>query len=165
MAIDIERLVSMKAYKFNIPGYDIEDIKQEIRMVAIKAISKFDITKNNKGPFWFIATSVDNYLINLRRDNDAVISKKKLAEADEKTLDRLEQKRKLYYPTNIDDAARPNAPGLEYTFNHVYDVHDEIILHIPSGLIKSYWLLVNEGSEAISKSHFTQLKKIIKDII
>jgi hypothetical protein len=47
VAEDIERLVSMKVNLYNIPGFDRDDIAQEIRMVCVKAIDKWDASKNN----------------------------------------------------------------------------------------------------------------------
>lgn len=162
MKNDIERLVSMKARKYNIPSYEFEDIAQEIRLVAIRALEKYDALKNHSTPFHFIARCVDNYLINLRRDNDAFISKKKLEVADVGTLGRLDAKRKLYYPVPLSDDEYSDTYNAEKS--HSYEVHESILVVLPSGLHASYWMLVNNGSHAIPKKDFTQIKKIVLEL-
>lgn len=155
---DIERLVSMKAPKYKIPGYEHEDIAQEIRMVAYKALQRYDAAKNHSTPFHFIARCVDNYLINLRRDNDAVISKAKLKEADQKTLDRIDKKRKVYYPVSLeDDEFADSTPSF-------FEVHEIVLMHLPSGLHTSYWAMVHDGQNAVSRQHFTKIKKAVLEL-
>ena len=162
LATDIERLVSMKASSYNIPSYEREDIAQEIRLVAFKALEKYDSDKNHSTPFHFIARCVDNYLINLRRDNDAHISQRKLKEADERTINRLNEKRKLYYPASLSedefvDLAN-NPQGCDY------DVHETVLAILPSGLHASYWLLIKHGQGSISKQHYSRIKKIVIEL-
>lgn len=153
----VERLVSMKASKYKIPGYEREDVAQEIRMVAFKALQKYDATKNHSTPFYFIARCVDNHLINLRRDNDAFISRAKLNVADDSTKQRLEMKRKLYHPLQMEDQD-------EYTEKHYpnyFEVHETILLYLPSGLHESYWLVAHDGQHAVPSTHFSKIKKVI----
>lgn len=159
MKDDIERLVSMKAGKYKIPGYEREDIAQEIRMVAFRALKKFDPAKVHAGPFHFVARCIDNYLINLRRDNDAFLSKKKLAEADEKTLTRIDNKKRIFYPASLSDDEFADILNVEKTPE--CEIHESILILLPSGLHKSYWLVVENGEGAVPKEHFTQIKKVI----
>lgn len=159
MRIDIERLVSMKAGTYKIPGYERDDIAQEIRLVAFKALEKYDATKNHSTPFHFIARCVDNYLINLRRDNDAFLSARKIKEADSKTLDRLDCKRKVYYPASLSDDEFSDL--FNVAKGHEYDVHESVLALLTPDLHESYWLLVNNGQHAISKQHFAKIKKIV----
>lgn len=159
---DIERLVSMKAHTYKIPGYEREDIAQEIRMVAFKALGKYDATKNHSTPFHFIARCVDNYLINLRRDNDAFISMKKLNEADSRTIERIENKRRLYYPASLSEDEYSNSLDVVHSCDN--DVHESILVLLPSGLHSSYWLLVQHGQYAIPKQHFTKIKKVVLEL-
>ena len=67
VADDIERLVSMKVGLYSIPHFDRDDIAQEIRMVCVKALAKYDETKNHSTPFHFLARCVDNRLRNSLR--------------------------------------------------------------------------------------------------
>ena len=68
---DIERLVSMKSGMYTIPGFDREDIAQEIRMMCLKALERYEPSKNHSTPFNYLARCVDNRLRNLLRDNGA----------------------------------------------------------------------------------------------
>jgi len=166
MADDIERIVSMKAYKYKIPGYTREDIGQEIRMVCIKALQKFDLSKIHGKPFHYLARCVDNYLINLRRDNDAYLSRKKLDEADEATHHRIAEKHKIYYPISLADDESvqflKKRSEVEYSPS---ELHDSVLLLLPSGLHNSYNLLIVHGQEAIPKHHFSQIKKVVLEVL
>lgn len=156
----VERLVSMKASKYKIPGYEREDVAQEIRMVAFKALQRYDPSKNHSTPFYFIARCVDNHLINLRRDNDAFISKAKLDVADDSTKHRLEMKRKVYYPLQMEDQD-------EYSEKHYpnyFEIHETILLYLPSGLHESYWLVAHDGQNAVPPQHFSKIKKVVLNL-
>lgn len=165
MAIDIEKIVSMKASKYKIPNYTREDIAQEIRLVAVRALKKFDPTKSHAKPFHFVARCVDNYLINLRRDNDAFMSRKKLENADISTHNRLAEKHKIYYPVSLNDEESVNflKGHSENTYSPI-TFHDSVLMLLPSGLHNSYHLLIEQGQDAIPKHHFTQIKKIVIEL-
>lgn len=165
MKVDIERIVSMKAGKYKIPQWEMEDIAQEIRLVAFKALQSFDMSKNHKGPFYFIARCVDNYLINLRRDNDAFISKKKLENADDTMLRRLEEKKKILYPASISASKNEHDFLIKDTQSHIcFELHERILSVLPSGLHASYEVLVLNGPGSIPKSDFAKIKKIVLNL-
>lgn len=162
LQVDIERLVSMKAGTYKIPGYDREDIAQEIRLVAFKALAKYDAKKNHSTPFHFIARCVDNYLINLRRDNDAFLSARKLKEADNKTLDRLDCKRKVYYPASLSEDEFANLFNVNR--GHEYDVHESVLAILPFELHDAYWLVIKHGQHAVPKQQFAKIKKVVIEL-
>lgn len=149
---DIERLVSMKASRYKIPSFEREDIAQEIRMVAFKALKKWDASKNHSTPFHYIARCVDHYLINKRRDNDAVLTSKNPTEKDH---NRVEAKKKIYYPCHIGDYE------ITVNFNKSlpFEIHEIMLKVLPSSLHTSYHMLIEQGENSISKPHFTKIRK------
>ena len=62
----IDRVVNKLAYRFQFGYHDIEDIKQHGRLVALKALSKYD---NKRSLYNFLWTVVRNGLFNYKRDN------------------------------------------------------------------------------------------------
>jgi len=151
---DIERIVSMKASKYKIPSFEREDIAQEIRMVAFKALQKWDFEKNHSTPFHYIARCVDNYLINKRRDNDAVLPSKNPSPKD---ISRIEEKKKIYYPQSLSDI------DLSSTFNgksYPFELYDSFIKILPSSLHCAWSGLIDYGENSISRKDFTKIRKI-----
>ena len=62
---DIEEVVNMVAPKFKFGYLEIEDVKQEARMAALKGLRKYDRTRPLKN---FLHVHIRNRLINLKRD-------------------------------------------------------------------------------------------------
>ena len=136
VAEDIERLVSMKVNLYMIPGFDREDVAQEIRMVCVKAIAKYDASKT---PFHFLARCADNRLRNLVRDNAATLPKNKIG--DKRAMERVRKKKALHAALSVGHdipvVARHHAvylatPGVQITHHsahiglrdHNFDIHN-----------------------------------------
>ena len=67
VALDtIERVVAVLAPQFNIGGMDRDDIKQEARIFAMRAISKYDPSRGSLDCYTY--RSVKNRLLNLHRN-------------------------------------------------------------------------------------------------
>jgi DNA-directed RNA polymerase specialized sigma24 family protein len=154
---DIERLVSMKCGLYKIPGYEREDVGQEIRMVCVRAIQKYDPTKNHSTPFHFLARCVDNRLRNLLRDNGATIAKSK--KNDKRAIERSERKKKLQNASTI-------GPEEHIVFSNHYptDFIEEIEQRLPEEVRCSFHLLIRNGPPSISKKHLKLIKKTIKEL-
>jgi len=60
----IEKIVAMKVARWSFPGMDTDDISQEIRLICFQALQKYDLSKEGKGVFYFLAKCVDNRLYN-----------------------------------------------------------------------------------------------------
>lgn len=156
---DIERLVSMKAGLYVIPGYDREDVGQEIRMTCAKALNRYDPDKNNSTAFHFLARCVDNRLKNLLRDNASTLAKNK--KDDNKAVARVEKKKKLQGALSVGSDIDENQLG-EYSSPFYFtEFHETIEKRLPKEIKASFSLLINNGPPAIPKSHL----KIIKDTI
>lgn len=97
----VEYLVATKSYSYQFDCYGRDDIAQEIRIICLKKLPKFDPEKV-KPEKWknFFGRCVDNGLKNLKRDNYIRTSspyKKKYEQLDETDTSKEAQKiRKLY---------------------------------------------------------------------
>ncbi len=159
---DIERIVNMKASLYSIPGYDREDVSQEIRIFCIHALSKYDPSKNHSTPFNYLARCVDNRLRNLLRDNGATLPKSK--RDDVRAIARCESKLKLQTALPIGDEIKEDALGSFNTSNSI-DFVDSIISRLESSEIRaSFYILINNGPPSIPKIHLKLIKKVIRDV-
>lgn len=160
---DIERLVSMKAGLYIIPGYDREDIGQEIRMTCVKALEKWDNSKNNSTPFHYLARCVDNMLRNLLRDKAAALPKSQ--QDNPKAVARVEKKRKLHYTLSVghdvDESQLGETPGIS-------SITSEFVEAVRKELDEAYWssldILVNSGPPSIPKQHLKIIKIAIREV-
>jgi len=162
LAQDIERLVSMKSGLYIIPGYDREDIGQEIRMTCVKAISKYDAEKNHSTPFHFLARCVDNRLRNLLRDNAATLTKAQ--KDDPKAIARSERKKRLQYTLSvghdIEEGQLGASPGSIFTD----EFREAIASELPVELLGSLALLMASGPPSIPKAHLKVIKQAIRTV-
>lgn len=62
----IERVVGRLASKFKFGYHELEDMKQQGRLIAIKALNKYDTSKPLENFLW---SAVHNGLYNFKRDN------------------------------------------------------------------------------------------------
>lgn len=162
VADDIERLVSMKVNLYQIPGFDRDDIAQEIRMVCVKAISKWDAAKNNSTAFHFLARCADNRLRNLVRDNAATLPKSK--KNDRKAQERVAQKRALHSALSVGHDIPEDSLG-DYAESHdAEDLKESVELNLPEEIRPSFQLLIKSGPPAIPKTHLRAIKKVIRDL-
>lgn len=65
----VEYLVRTKCYQNTFDCYDSEDISQEIRLICLKALEHFDVSRVKMKLVNFFGRCVDNALKNLKRDN------------------------------------------------------------------------------------------------
>lgn len=159
---DIERLVYMKAGMYSIPGYDRDDVGQEIRFTCHKAIEKYDPTKNNSTPFHFLARCVDNRLRNLLRDNGYIVAKNK--RNDQKAIERAESKKRLENAAPLNEEHRDSIPT-SYFGRTPYELIEEIEKYLDSPeLIRSLHILINNGPPSIPKKHLRIIKRVIKEL-
>lgn len=63
----IEALVYTEGRRYPIPGYEHEDIAQEIRMECLRVLPFFDSSRIGPSPFKYLQTCVRNFLYNMRR--------------------------------------------------------------------------------------------------
>ena len=159
---DIERLVSMKVGIYQIPGFDRDDIAQEIRMVCVKAISKYDAAKNHSTPFHFLARCTDNRLRNLVRDNAATLPKSKIN--DKRAQERVRQKRALHSALSVGHDIPEDSIGDYNEVQNASDLRESVINSLPDDVKPSFTLLIHAGPPAISKTHLRTIKKVIRDL-
>lgn len=60
----VETIVSMKKAKYNFPGFDPEDLAQDIRLECWRVLQLHDPNKQGKSTFHFVARCIDNFLYN-----------------------------------------------------------------------------------------------------
>ena len=159
---DIERLVYMKAGMYSIPGYDKDDVGQEIRFTCMKAIEKYNPEKNHSTPFHFLACCVDNRLRNLLRDNGSIVAKSK--RKDQKAIERADRKKRLEQAASIDSE---HADSIQSNSSHQTPIEmiEEIDKHLDCPELKrSLRILINNGPPSIPKKHLRIIKKIIKEL-
>lgn len=65
----VEYLVKTKSHQNTFDCYDQDDISQEIRLICLKALEHFDVSKVRMKLVNFFGRCVDNALKNLKRDN------------------------------------------------------------------------------------------------
>lgn len=63
----VEALVNTEGRRYPIPGYDHEDIAQEIRMECLRVLPYFDAGRIGPSPYKYLQTCVRNFLYNMRR--------------------------------------------------------------------------------------------------
>jgi len=159
---DIERLVSMKSGMYTIPGYDREDVAQEIRMMCLKALERYEPEKNHSTPFNYLARCVDNRLRNLLRDNGATIPKAK--KDDERAIARCASKQKLQTALPIGDEVHEDALGAAPITNDITEFVDAVSSKLSYELRESFSLLITQGPPAVSKVHLRIIKRTIREV-
>jgi DNA-directed RNA polymerase specialized sigma24 family protein len=159
---DIERLVSMKAGMYTIPGFDRDDVGQEIRMTCVKALTKYDAAKNNSTPFHYLARCVDNRMRNLLRDNAATLTKAQ--KDDKRAIARVEKKKRLQFTLGIghdvDEAQLGESPEAIY----VYEFKEAVESKLPDNVKPSLVLLIQRGPPSIPKAHLKVIKQVIREV-
>lgn len=63
----VEALVNTEGRRYPIPGYDHEDIAQEIRVECLRVLPFFDAGRIGPSPYKYLQTCVRNFLYNMRR--------------------------------------------------------------------------------------------------
>lgn len=159
---DIEKLVSMKCGLYSIPGYDREDISQEIRMMCLKALEKYEPSKNHSTPFNYLARCVDNRLRNLLRDNGATLPKAK--KNDERAIARCESKQKLQTALPIGDEVHEDSLGAAPFSGDNSEFIDAVSARLSCELKESFSLLITQGPPAVPKLHLRIIKKAIREV-
>lgn len=160
---DIERLVSMKSGLYTIPGFEREDVSQEIRIICINALTKYEPLKSRTSPFNYLARCVDNRLRNLLRDNGATLPKSK--REDVRAIARCESKQRLQSALPIGDEVHEDSLGAAPITPNLSEFIDSIIQRLESPEIRaSFVLLISEGPPSIPKLHLRVIKKTIREI-
>lgn len=162
LIMDIERLVSMKSGLYIIPGFDRDDVGQEIRMTCVKALAKYDAAKNNSTPFHFLARCVDNRLRNLLRDNAATLTKAQ--KTDERAIARAAKKRKLQNSLSVGGDIQEWQLGEAPERMYVNEFREEVESRLPTDVKPSLSLLISNGPPAISKIHLKIIKQVIREV-
>ena len=153
----------MKAGLYVIPGYDREDIGQEIRMVCVKALERYDASRNNSTPFHYLARCVDNRLRNLLRDNAATLTKAQ--QDDPKAIARVEKKRKLHFTLSVGVDVDESQLGESSQISISAQEFTEAVLQkLPDDVKDSFHILLQSGPPAISKAHLRIIKQAIREI-
>ena len=63
----VEALTNIEGRRYPIPGYDHDDIAQEIRMECLRVLPYFDSSRIGPSPYKYLQTCVRNFLYNMRR--------------------------------------------------------------------------------------------------
>lgn len=63
----VEALVNTEGRRYPIPGYDHDDIAQEVRMECLRVLPYFDATRIGPSPYKYLQTCIRNFLYNMRR--------------------------------------------------------------------------------------------------
>lgn len=157
---DIERLVSMKASLYKVPGFDREDIAQEIRLVCIKALGRYDASKNNSTPFHYLARVTDNRLKNLLRDNGHSVSRNQ--REDQKALDRAAKKKKLHTALSVGDDVDESSLGpICAAAVQIMEFREYLFANLPESLHSNFSLLLKSGPPAICPKSLKLIKSTI----
>ena len=161
---DIERLVSMKAGMYTIPGFDREDIGQEIRMTCVKALAKYDASKSSShgSPFHYLARCADNRLRNLLRDNAATLTKAQ--KNDPKAIARVERKRKLKFTLGIGHDIEESQLGEAPEHVRVAEFQEAVEHKLPDAVKPSLATLIERGPPSIPKAHLKIIKQVIREL-
>lgn len=161
VSMDIERLVSMKVGRYHIPGYDRDDMAQEIRLTCVKALSKYDKSKNNSTPFHFLARCVDNRLRNMVRDHTHNVAKSQ--RTDKKALERSDRKKLLSSALSMGDEVSEEAiEGNDFLLGD-FLYRDSIRQKLPDDVKPSFTLLLSNGPPSICRNHLRIIKKVIQE--
>lgn len=67
IADTVEALINTEGRRYPIPGYDHDDIAQEIRVECLRVLSFFDASRIGPSPYKYLQTCVRNFLYNMRR--------------------------------------------------------------------------------------------------
>lgn len=159
---DIERLVSMKAGLYTIPGFERDDVAQEIRLTCVRALSKYDTAKNHSTPFHFLAQCVDNRLRNLLRDNGATLPK--ASKDDLKAIDRASQKHRLQSALSVGDDVPEDFLGFAPNSSNVLEFAELVLRELPPDIKESFKILIQAGPPSISKKHLAVIKRAIRNL-
>jgi len=171
----VETIVSMKKTKYNYPGFDAEDLAQDIRLICWESLKKFDPNKLGKSVFHFVARCVDNRLYNKFRgiylDNNPpclrcehYIKETKTCAIQESGCDRIVQYRTrmarkraiaapLSYnaqldPENETDFSQHESMAVGSTTG-VFDLDDTLRASLDEPLIPYYDLMTNGASHEV----------------
>lgn len=63
----VEALANTEGRRYPIPGYEHDDIAQEIRMECLRVLPYFDAARIGPSPYKYLQTCVRNFLYNMRR--------------------------------------------------------------------------------------------------
>lgn len=63
----VEALINTEGRRYPIPGYDHEDIAQEIRVECLRVLPFFDSGRIGPSPYKYLQTCIRNFLYNMRR--------------------------------------------------------------------------------------------------
>lgn len=63
----VEALVHTEGRRYPIPGYEHEDIAQEIRVECLRVLPFFNASRIGPSPYKYLQTCVRNFLYNMRR--------------------------------------------------------------------------------------------------
>lgn len=160
----IDNVVNSLASQFTFGYFDLDDIKQEGRVIAIKALIKFN---PNKGATLktFLYTEVWNKLYNLRRNK---FFRPQPKDIDEKTLEvwlrRNTAKRSLMESSNIEECEYSSHKQT----NFIDDIQNEELLkiidnYLPIEYRSDYLKLISNSK--LPKHRRSKIVRLIKEII
>ncbi len=174
----IEVLVSRESRRSLIPGMDQDDLAQEIRLVCLRVLDRFDPTRIGPSPYSFLRRCVHNYLYNMKRGvwvpNNPPCNrcslwdkKNKICKVNEENCEDIKR-----YRRSMALKASIKRPGsLEYDVTDKSestskaDLEAAIKDKLPAHLKKSYELLISGRGREISHSHKKQIRRLVKDLI
>lgn len=171
----IESIVYMEWMRVKIPGYEYEDVAQEIRMKCIREMHQFDPSRIGPSPYRFFKTIAKNHLYNLRRgyivpNNPPCVrcelwnNKNKTCLIDEIGCDRILKYREKMTIKNA--IKQPNVIQNDITGNtstEAITLDMDIRVILPHELLLSYEAMLS--GEEIPLGDKIRIRKIVKEYL
>ncbi len=176
----IEALAHTESRRHPHPGFDFEDMAQEIRMECVRVLSYYDPARIGPSPFKFLQTCVRNKLYNMQRgtlvpNNPPCVrcplwnKTKKICKINEEGCDLIiKYRRNMATKTAIRQPHSLEIDIIDYKkfLNTNAIILDESIRSkLPKYLIKSYEKMIGGHSREVNSKHKTLIRKIVKKLI
>lgn len=177
----IEGIASVESRIARRSKQERDDIKQEIRMACIKALSQYDHTRIGPSPYAYLQRCARNHLYNLSRgtlvpNNPPCVrcplwdKVKKICTVDEvgctKIVDyrkNMEAKSSIKHADNLGDYE--SVDNATASTSEVFDLYDTLKSSIPEEMIKDFEKMARGASHEVSAKRRSQIRKIVRGVI
>jgi len=175
----IESIVHIQIRKVPPRDGDPEDLKQEMRMAAIKAMAKYDPTRIGPSPYKFLEQCVRNHVYNLNRGvyvpnnppcvrcelwdkvNKTCRINEEGCEAIVRYRQNMETKKSLRSPDRLPDFDLSTPRGAEDIDAFVLD--ESIKSRLPADLLEDYVKLTS--GQKVDPRRKTKIRRIVKKLL
>jgi hypothetical protein len=176
----VEAIVNTEGRKYNVPGYDFDDIAQEIRMECYRVMEFYDPQRIGNSPYKYLITCIRNRFYNMRRgvyvpNNPPCVrcelwdKENRRCTIDEVGCDKIVRYRKgmstkaaLHKPSSLDIDVEDASIGNNV---NLIVLDESIVAALPSGLIIHYQHLKSGNSTMVPPRIKRQIREITKRII